>query len=98
MPFADVVIVGSGLAALTAAWKLSVHRNVIVITKSKKEHSNSMLAQGGVAAAVDQGDCWKDHYRDTITAGCHHNDNEAVKLLVQYGPIEVHNFIENGRE
>ncbi|KHF28060.1 L-aspartate oxidase [Anoxybacillus sp. BCO1] len=43
---ADVIIVGSGLAALMVAYHLCEHKNVIIFTKSNKETSNSWLAQG----------------------------------------------------
>lgn len=89
MPNFDVVIIGSGLAALTAAYRLSSEKNVIVITKSKKTNSNSILAQGGVASSLGDDDSWISHYTDTIIAGCQHNKNGAVEVLVKNGP----NFI-----
>jgi len=96
MPFSDVLIIGSGIAALSAAERLSLDKNVIIITKSNIEASNSMLAQGGVAAVVDKSDCVNDHVSDTITAGCFHNNQEAVKLLVQHGSEHMKNLIKLG--
>ncbi|MBD8069336.1 L-aspartate oxidase [Bacillus sp. PS06] len=96
MPFTDVVIIGSGIAALSAAKQLCKHKNVMIITKSRLEDSNSMLAQGGVAAVIDQHDDWQDHYHDTIVAGCFHNKDSAVKQLVKDGTIRIQNLIEEG--
>lgn len=93
---ADVVIIGSGIAALVAADRLSYDKNVIIITKSKKEHSNSSRAQGGVAAAISRHDHWSNHFSDTIVAGNFHNDEEAVETLVQKGPELLRALIDQG--
>lgn len=95
MPNFDVVIIGSGLAALTAAERLCKQKNVIIITKLSKQNSNSYLAQGGVASAISHDDDWTYHYQDTLIAGCHHNYDEAVKLLVQNGPKYIAKLIES---
>ncbi|WP_246940800.1 L-aspartate oxidase [Bacillus pinisoli] len=96
MPKSDVVIVGSGLAALVAASRLCMEKNVIIFTKLTINNSNSMLAQGGVAAAFAENDSWNSHFEDTVNAGCHHNDETAVRTLVQYGPHFIREFIEKG--
>lgn len=93
---ADVVIIGSGIAALVAADRLSYHKNVIIITKSKKENSNSCRAQGGVAAAISRNDHWTNHFSDTMVAGNFHNDEEAVETLVQRGPELLRALIDKG--
>ncbi|MDQ0232844.1 L-aspartate oxidase [Metabacillus malikii] len=95
MPQTDVIIIGSGIAALSAAYYLK-HKNVIVITKSSWTESNSMLAQGGIAAAIHKNDSWKNHYEDTLIAGCHHNNKHNVKKLVTEGPIEIVKWCKNG--
>lgn len=93
---ADVVIIGSGIAALVAADRLSKHKNVIIITKSKKENSNSNRAQGGVAAAISRNDHWNNHFADTMTAGNYHNVEDAVQTLVQKGPELLRTMIDEG--
>lgn len=98
MPVTDVVIIGSGIAALTAAKRLSMDKNVIIITKSKMYHSNSFHAQGGVAAAVHDNDHWLHHYEDTMVAGCYHNNEGNVKELVQNGSTFLFNLIKQGME
>ncbi|WP_078545369.1 L-aspartate oxidase [Litchfieldia alkalitelluris] len=96
MPFADIIIIGSGIAALSAAKQLAKQKNVMIITKSKVEDSNSMLAQGGIAAVIDKDDVWREHYRDTVVAGCYHNDQKAVKKLVKDGTCSVKKLIHEG--
>jgi L-aspartate oxidase len=96
MPENEVIIIGSGIAALTTAYYLHEHKNVTIFTKAKKEESNSWLAQGGVAASISQEDDWRCHFADTMIAGCHHNDEKAVELLVREGPKRIREFINAG--
>jgi L-aspartate oxidase len=96
VPQTDVLIIGSGIAALSAAFQLQSSKKVTILTKSSKYESNSMLAQGGIAAAVDKYDSWQGHYEDTMTAGSHHNDPFASELLVRQGTKEVLTLIKGG--
>ncbi len=96
MPKTDVVIIGSGLAALITASRLCMKKNVIIFTKSTKYNSNSMLAQGGVAAVISNKDHWYSHYQDTMIAGCQHNDEKTVKNLVETGPEYIMELIKQG--
>ncbi len=93
---ADVIIIGSGLAGLMAAEILSLSKNVIIITKSGIVNSNSMLAQGGIAAAIGEEDDWTDHFLDTVVAGDYHNVEEAVELLVKNGPRMIEQLLQLG--
>ncbi|PLR75335.1 L-aspartate oxidase [Bacillus sp. V3-13] len=86
MNHADVIIIGSGVAALHLAKKIRSDINVIILTKSYLINSNSYLAQGGVAAALGKADDPAKHYADTLEAGRHHNDEEAVDRLTKEGP------------
>ncbi|WP_079527428.1 L-aspartate oxidase [Halobacillus hunanensis] len=83
---ADVIIVGSGIAALQLAVHISRRLHVIVLTKSKMQQSNSFLAQGGVAAAIGENDHPASHFQDTIEAGRNVNDHEAVWKLTAEAP------------
>ncbi len=94
----DVIVVGSGLSALLTANYLSEHMNVIIFTKSSKNDNNSFLAQGGVACAIEHTDSWQLHYEDTLSAGCYHNEEDAVELLTKCGPGELQALIQNGMQ
>ncbi|ASK62582.1 L-aspartate oxidase [Virgibacillus phasianinus] len=98
MAFDDVIIIGSGIAALTAAEKLATDRNVIIFTKSKRTVSNSFHAQGGIAAAVDQGDTWEEHLKDTEVAGCQHSDLENLQMLMKKAPKHLFDLAGRGLE
>ncbi|WP_078413902.1 L-aspartate oxidase [Priestia abyssalis] len=92
----DVLIVGSGLAARMVAHSLPKGKHIAMLTKHSKWSSNSMLAQGGVAAVFSKEDHWSSHYSDTITAGCEHNDEQAVEYLVRRGPQLINELIRSG--
>jgi L-aspartate oxidase len=96
MPNADVLIIGSGIAAFSVAEKVCQEKNVIIITKETRRRNNSNMAQGGIAAAVAPQDHWINHYNDTLTAGCNYNSKEAVSYLVQQGPKEMQRLIREG--
>lgn len=98
MPSSNIIIIGSGISALTAAYQLSLNKNVIIITKSKVTDSNSILAQGGVASSVGIDDSWRSHFNDTVSAGCYHNKESAVEILVQNGPGHLLKLINDGME
>ena len=96
MPSADVLIIGSGVAALRVAKELCHEKNVIIITKKTGRNNNTHLAQGGIAAAVATYDDPSGHFEDTLVAGCHYNNEEAVRYLVEEGPKEISKLITNG--
>jgi len=82
----DIVIVGTGLAGLFCAYRLSkITRNIILITKGSLKLSNSYWAQGGIAVALSNNDSIEKHYNDTLISGDDLCDEENVKKLVQIG-------------
>lgn len=82
----DVIVIGSGIAGLMTAHLLADHMNVMIITKSNVETSNSSWAQGGMAAAIGPLDNWKKHFADTIEAGGSHHKIDHVEMLVKRAP------------
>ncbi|WP_079509893.1 L-aspartate oxidase [Mesobacillus jeotgali] len=92
----DVIIIGSGIAALQLANKLTKDLNVIILTKEKLTTGNSYLAQGGVAAAIAPSDDPYLHYLDTLEAGAHHNDAEAVLEMTQKAPELIKGLWQSG--
>jgi L-aspartate oxidase len=81
-----VVIVGSGLAGSFLAMLLQENCKVTLLTKSQVIESNSMLAQGGIAAVMSKSDFFASHVHDTLVAGNFHNDAGLVKIVVEEGP------------
>jgi len=93
---ANVIIIGSGIAALQLAKKLSSDLHVIIITKAEVTTSNSYLAQGGIAVALSEHDDPSKHYQDTLEAGRYHNNHEAVSLMTQEAPELINELLSEG--
>ena len=67
---ADVVVVGTGAAGLSAALSAASRgRRVVVLSKGELESGSTPLAQGGLAAVTDPADSFGAHANDTIVAG-----------------------------
>lgn len=97
--YTDTVIVGSGLAGISAAYYLSsLGINPLIITKKKASRSNSFLAQGGIAAAIGQDDSTEYHFQDTIYAGKGLCIEKNVRILVEEGLERVVDLINMGVE
>lgn len=93
----DFLVVGSGMAGLYAAIRLSRLGSVSLITKGDLQESNTVHAQGGIAAAVDQvSDSPRLHFEDTMQAGAGFNDPDAVRVLVDDGPARVQDLAALG--
>ncbi len=94
---ADVVVVGSGVAGLTAALRCAAagHRTVVV-TKARLDDGSTRWAQGGIAAALGEGDTPEQHRDDTLVAGAGLCDEAAVRTLVTEGPDAVRRLIATG--
>ncbi|MDQ3019699.1 MAG: L-aspartate oxidase [Bacteroidota bacterium] len=92
----DFLIVGSGIAGLSLALKLSELGKVAIITKKQKAESNTNYAQGGVAAVLDENDNFELHTADTLECGAGLCDVEAVKKIVFKGPKSINELIELG--
>ncbi|MEC4569548.1 L-aspartate oxidase [Streptomyces virginiae] len=94
---ADVVVVGSGVAGLTAALRCAAAgRRTVVVTKARLDDGSTRWAQGGIAAALGEGDSPEQHLDDTLVAGAGLCDEEAVRLLVTEGPDAVRRLIDTG--
>ena len=85
----DVLIIGSGLAGLTAALHLAPTHRVAVITKRGISDGSSNWAQGGIAAVLAEGDSLEDHERDTHVAGAGLCDIDATRATVAGAPDAI---------
>jgi L-aspartate oxidase len=93
---ADVLVVGSGAAGLTAALNLAGHRNVAVIAKGALGEGATGWAQGGIAAVLEEGDSFEAHINDTMIAGAGLNDRKVVEHVVEEAPGAIRRLIELG--
>ncbi|MFE1847155.1 L-aspartate oxidase [Streptomyces sp. SID8111] len=94
---ADVVVVGSGVAGLTAALRCeAAGLTTVVVTKARLDDGSTRWAQGGIAAALGDGDTPEQHLDDTLVAGAGLCDEEAVRILVTEGPDAVRRLIATG--
>lgn len=92
----DVLILGSGIAALQLASLLNKDINVRILTKEKVRTANSYLAQGGIAAAIGEHDHPSKHITDTLEAGRYHNNQKAVEQIIHAAPGLIKFITEQG--
>jgi len=85
----DVLIVGSGLAGLSAALHLAPTHRVAVLTKRALADGSSAWAQGGIAAVLAAGDSFDAHVEDTLVAGAGLCDAEATRFVVEHAPEAI---------
>ena len=85
----DVLIVGSGLAGLTAALQLAPTHRVAVLTKRQLADGASGWAQGGIAAVLAEGDSFASHVQDTLVAGAGLCDLAATRFVVENAPQAI---------
>jgi L-aspartate oxidase len=91
----DVLIIGTGIAGLSAALALPKSLSVLIVSKDYAWECNTFYAQGGVAVAKDAADI-PLHVNDTLEAGAGHCDLEAVKTLCSEGPRAIQHLIDMG--
>ena len=85
----DVLIIGSGAAGLSLGLKLAATRKVAVISKNELNAGASGWAQGGIAAVLDQQDRIDDHIQDTLIAGAHLGNPEAIQFTVEQAKASI---------
>lgn len=89
----DVLIIGAGGAGLRAALEaLAQGASVGVVCKSLLGKAHTVMAEGGIAAAmanVDAADNWKTHFRDTMRGGKLLNNWRMAQLHAQEAPDRV---------
>ena len=92
----DFLVVGSGIGGLFTALKASDYGAVAVLTKQRISDTNTSLAQGGIAVAIDDQDSPSLHWEDTLAAGAGLCEEDAVRVLVNEGPARVGELIRMG--
>lgn len=110
--FTDVLIIGSGVAGLRAAIAASAHSDVIVTSKDGLKQSNTFMAQGGIAAVLNQdksrqptggslcdsilADSFGHHTHDTLEVGAGLCDEPIVRQVVSAAPLRIKELIDWG--
>ncbi|NVK40466.1 MAG: L-aspartate oxidase [Oceanospirillaceae bacterium] len=92
----DVLIIGSGAAGLSLALKLPGHLRAAVLSKGDLTSGSTWLAQGGIAAVLDETDTARDHFADTMIAGGNLSRQAAVEYTVTHGPECIEWLIDQG--
>lgn len=78
----DILIVGTGVAGLFSALNLPEDKNILLITKSQIDKSDSFLAQGGICVMYDESD-YDAYFEDTMRAGHYENRKESVDIMLR---------------
>ncbi len=98
----DFLVIGSGIAGLTYALKLSAERpdkTVTLLTKTQSDETNTKYAQGGIAGVMDaDNDSFGRHIEDTLIAGDGLCDKEIVEIVVREGVERIREIIDWGAE
>ena len=90
----DVLIIGSGLAGLTAALKLADHKKVLIVSKREILDSSSQWAQGGVAAVMSSEDSIESHAKDTEFVGGGLTDPKVASYVASHGKEAIQWLID----
>jgi L-aspartate oxidase len=93
---ADVLVIGSGISGLSYAIKISEQMpdaQIIVVTKSDEDESNTKYAQGGLAVVTDfDKDNFEKHIQDTMRAGDGENKRDVVEMVIKKDLFVLKNY------
>ncbi|HPW45089.1 MAG TPA: L-aspartate oxidase [bacterium] len=92
----DYLIIGSGIAGLTFALSVADSGSVAIVTKRRKDESATSVAQGGIAAVIDEFDSFESHAQDTIRSGAGLCDENVVKTIIGEGPEQIARLVNWG--
>ncbi len=92
----DFLVIGSGIAGLSYALKVSEIGSVAIVTKKESAESNTNYAQGGIAAVISNTDAFEHHINDTMKAGAFLCHEDIVQLVVNEGPQRIKELIDVG--
>ncbi len=96
--FADVLVIGGGIAGLRAAMEIDPNLSLLVVAKDAMDESTSSYAQGGIASVIDPEDRFESHVADTLVAGADLCDPEVVDMVVREAPDHIRQLIKWGTQ
>lgn len=98
----DVLVIGSGIAGLTYALKTAKAKpdlQILIISKSDEDESNTKYAQGGIAGVTNfMNDSFEKHISDTLIAGDGLCNENIVEITVKEGPERINEMISWGAQ
>ncbi len=90
MPRHDVLVIGAGLAGQRAALAAAEQGvSVGIVSKVHPVRSHSNAAQGGINAALQEGDSWESHAFDTVKGSDYLGDQDAIEIMCREAPEEI---------
>jgi succinate dehydrogenase / fumarate reductase flavoprotein subunit len=90
MPKHDVLVIGAGLAGQRAALAAAEEGvSVGIVSKVHPVRSHSNAAQGGINAALQEGDSWESHAFDTVKGSDYLGDQDAIEIMCREAPQEI---------
>jgi L-aspartate oxidase len=93
----DILIAGTGCSGLYMAMNLPADKNILMITKSDCESSDSFLAQGGMCMLKSDDD-YDSYFEDTMKAGHYENDRKSVEIMIRSSRDVVEDLIKCGAD
>ena len=85
----DILVIGSGVAGLTAALEAACQARVLVLAKADLQDTSTWRAQGGIAAVFGPDDSFSNHIKDTVDAGAGLCHTDLVGLCVSEAPERI---------
>ena len=92
----NFLVIGSGISGLNFALQAAKKGKVTLVTKKKIIDSSTNFAQGGVAAILDKTDDVEQHVKDTLEAGAYHNNEKAVRFMVERSTDAIYRLMDLG--
>lgn len=92
----DVIVIGSGLSALSFIYALDENKKVILFTKDKIDDHNSRLAQGGICYSFHEGDHGESHAGDTYEAGARMGDRDVIRKMIGKSHSLIKRYMDDG--
>jgi succinate dehydrogenase / fumarate reductase flavoprotein subunit len=90
VPRHDVLVIGAGLAGQRAALAAAeAGVSVAIVSKVHPVRSHSNAAQGGINAALQEGDTWESHAFDTVKGSDYLGDQDAIEIMCREAPEEI---------